>query len=243
MNGQTAAVLGAAFTAIVLVVLIIEYFHHRHGGHGCFGGTSHSHGDRVMLVPEVRRDHHWVVLMDDPDGHTHAHEDEDVVTNDVLTNELAGHVRQDHKNLANTGQIDELQRQIDVLRGQLERQGRQGHRRWRFIRAFGAIDHPFPWDLVGFIIGAIVGVIYDQFLPAHYYRLPLITNVYVSKSGVKIDHILISDPLKLFGVVLLFAVLGWMIGRIVQEIQVLIARRRLARAEDAELDEAAEEQP
>jgi hypothetical protein len=34
-----------------------------------------------------------------------------------------------------------------------------------------------------------------------------------------------------------------MIGRIVQEIQVLIARRRLARAEDAELDEAAEEQP
>lgn len=227
MNGQTAVVIVVAILAIPLSVFIIEYFHRRDGRHTLLHSGA-VHGDRYIIVPAEVRSHHWLWPLGYPFGHTHPWEDDDVVTNDVLTNELAGHVAQDHGNLATAQQLGALQAQVD-------RQGRQIRALMRQNRRLRIrISSQFPWEVIGFFVGAIVGLVVDAFLPKHFYHFNSVTNVFVSGKLVRIDHVTNTDQLKLWGIIFAFAMLGFVIG--------LILKYVLGRTRQIEVEEPPAEQ-
>lgn len=207
VNGLTAAVIITAILAIPVTAGIIEYFHSRIRGNQLIGGIIRD-GQVIILPAELRRHALW--LTGTPFGHIHTFEDHEVVTNDVLASELAGHANQDHQNLATHTQIEALQAQI----GTLQRQVRQLQRQNRRLRI--RIHSQFPWDVIGFVVGAIVGIFVDAFLPKHFYQFKSVTNVFVSGKLVRIDHVVNTDVLKLWGIIFAFAMLGFVIGRLLQ---------------------------
>lgn len=191
----------------------------------------HSEGegnDTLWLIPAEDRDY-----------------DDRYVLRESYDADHMDHTLTDHGNLPTAEQVNDLVRRMITVEAQYGNLLRRVARLERIIRRLRMrITAQFPWDIIGFFVGGIIGAIYDAFLPAHYYKFPVTTNVYVSLKLVKIDHILITDPLKLFGVVLGFAVAGLVLGRVVQH---LLSRRQpvLTNEDIAELDEpiAAEDQP
>ena len=210
MNGLTATVLIIAILATPLSVGIVEYFHRRcHCGYGRIGDYDRLSVERIMLVRSVLTGHSWQYLAG-LHGHTHSFTDKDVVTNGILMNELAGHVGTDHANLATNGQIEALQRQIDRQEEQIRTLMRQNRRlRIRIISQF-------PFEVIGFVLGALVGFIVDRFIPKHYYQFKSLTNVFVNGKLVRIHDVTNTDVLKLYGIALAFAMLGFMIGLVVK---------------------------
>jgi hypothetical protein len=207
---RKGAVMSAA-TAITIILVVaflcgtlcfvVWLLVSRFGGHGFRGAVA-------LLVPGQAGENRteWEPFVIAPAPHDH---------DEAIAQALADHVDvhhgpHQHDDLATRQEIEALRRQLEGQQTTLHQMRRHNRR----LRVRVASLRPF--DVIGAVLGAIVGGIVVIVIPSRLYSYPTITHVTVNGSAANVTHQLAQNHWVLGGIILAGVVIGFVIGRLLQ---------------------------
>lgn len=230
MSGTAIAITLILVVLIVctMATIIVAMLLRNHGSMGAPGRLA------LLILGRGGEGTSWEPFVVAPGNHD---PDSRYVTPDDLARRMSDHIAIEHNGMPSATDWTALVRRVETLEQQRETDRIRIATLERIVRRLRVrAASKFPFDVIGFFIGAIVGVIVDLELPKHFYHFTTIINVYpLGGQKYRLGLISTTDTLKLIGLAFICAVVGYVLGRALM--WVLGRTRRVASDADiAELD-------